>query len=211
MRRLARFLTVCVAAGAAVGAGQVPASADLVDRVLAVAAGQVIMLSDVRAFVELRLVDPPASADPVPEILAAVIERQLVLNEISANLIEEPSSQEVDGRMAAVADGLGGDDVLRRLLPTVGFTTDDLRQLLREDLRVERYLARRFPGARQPTEAELAAWMRDHADEPRDGGAPSREDARDEARRQLTRALREASIDAWVSTLVDRADVYRVP
>jgi hypothetical protein len=202
---------MCVAVAPVIGAGQAPVSLALVDRVLAVVARQVIMLSDVRAFLELGLVDPSASADPVPETLTVLIERQLVVNEISANVIEEPSTQEVEGQMAVVAERLGGLDALRAVLPTVGFTADDLKQLLREDLRVERYLARRFPGARQPTEEELAAWMREHADELRDDGALSLEAARDEARRQLTRALRQESIDAWISTLVDRADVYRVP
>ena len=204
-------MAMCVAVAPVIGAGQAPVSLALVDRVLAVVARQVIMLSDVRAFLELGLVDPSASADPVPETLTVLIERQLVVNEISANVIEEPSTQEVEGQMAVVAERLGGLDALRAVLPTVGFTADDLKQLLREDLRVERYLARRFPGARQPTEEELAAWMREHADELRDDGALSLEAARDEARRQLTRALRQESIDAWISTLVDRADVYRVP
>ena len=211
MIRVARSLAMCVAVAPVIGAGQAPVSLALVDRVLAVVARQVIMLSDVRAFLELGLVDLPASADPVPETLTALIERQLVVNEISANVIEEPSTQEVEGQMAVVAERLGGLDALRAVLPTVGFTADDLKQLLREDLRVERYLARRFPGARQPTEEELAAWMREHADELRDDGALSLEAARDEARRQLTRALRQESIGAWVSTLVDRADVSRVP
>lgn len=211
MIRVARSLAMCVAVAPVIGAGQAPVSLALVDRVLAVVARQVIMLSDVRAFLELGLVDPSASADPVPETLTVLIERQLVVNEISANVIEEPSTQEVEGQMAVVAERLGGLDALRAVLPTVGFTADDLKQLLREDLRVERYLARRFPGARQPTEEELAAWMREHADELRDDGALSLEAARDEARRQLTRALRQESIDAWISTLVDRADVYRVP
>ena len=211
MIRVARSLAMCVAVAPVIGAGQAPVSLALVDRVLAVVARQVIMLSDVRAFLELGLVDPSASADPVPETLTVLIERQLVVNEISANVIEEPSTQEVEGQMAVVAERLGGLDALRAVLPTVGFTADDLKQLLREDLRVERYLARRFPGARQPTEEELEAWMQEHAEELRDDPARSLEEARDEARRQLTRALRQESIGAWVSTLVDRADVSRVP
>jgi hypothetical protein len=213
MRHTVRLLTVCVASSAAIGAGQAPAPAsrDLVDRVVAVAANQVIMLSDARAFLELRLVDTRGASDPIPPILTTLIERQLVLAEIPANLIADPSRVEVDRSMAAVAERLGGDEVLASLLPTVGFTRDDLSQVLREDLRVERYLARRFPGARQPTQEELDIWMQEHADAQSASPTPSIEAARDEARRQLTQALRQASIDAWVATLVDRGDAYRVP
>lgn len=213
MRHTVRLLTVCVASSAAIGAGQAPAPAsrDLVDRVVAVAANQVIMLSDARAFLELRLVDTRGASDPIPPILTTLIERQLVLAEIPANLIADPSRVEVDRSMAAVAERLGGDEVLASLLPTVGFTRDDLSQVLREDLRVERYLARRFPGARQPTQEELDLWMQEHTDAQSASPTPSIEAARDEARRQLTQALRQASIDAWVATLVDRGDAYRVP
>jgi hypothetical protein len=211
MRHAVRLLTVCVASSAVIGAGQAPAPRDLVDRVVAVVANHVIMLSDARAFLELRLVETPGAADPVPPILTTLIERHLVLAEIPANLIAEPSRLEVDRSMAVVAERLGGDEVLASLLPTVGFSRDDLSQVLREDLRVERYLARRFPGARQPTQEELDVWIREHADAQSASPTPSVEAARDEARRQLTQALRQASIDAWVATLVDRGDAYRVP
>lgn len=211
MRHTARLLTVCVASSATLAAGQPPASMNLVDKVVAVAANQVIMLSDTRAFLELGLLDADGAADPNSTILNTLIERQLVLAEIPANLIAEPSGSEVDQRLAVVAERLGGDEVLAGLLPTVGFTRGDLRQVLREDLRVERYLARRFPGARQPTEEEIETWIEEHADEPSLSGTASREGTRDEARRQLTQALRQASIDAWVATLVDRSDAYRVP
>ncbi len=213
MRHAVRLLTVCVASSAVIGAGQAPAPAsmDLVDRVVAVASNHVIMLSDARAFLALRLVDTAGVSDPIPSISTTLIERRLVLAEIPANLIAEPSRAEVDRSMAVVAERLGGDEVLASLLPTVGFTRDDLSQVLREDLRVERYLARRFPGARQPTQEELDVWMREHADPQSTSPTPSIEAARDEARRQLTQALRQASIDAWVATLVDRGDAYRVP
>ena len=204
MRHAVRLLTVCVASSAVIGAGQAPAPAsmDLVDRVVAVASNHVIMLSDARAFLALRLVDTAGVSDPIPSISTTLIERRLVLAEIPANLIAEPSRAEVDRSMAVVAERLGGDEVLASLLPTVGFT---------RDLRVERYLARRFPGARQPTQEELDVWMREHADPQSTSPTPSIEAARDEARRQLTQALRQASIDAWVATLVDRGDAYRVP
>lgn len=213
MRHAVRLLTVCVASSAVIGAGQAPAPAsmDLVDRVVAVASNHVIMLSDARAFLALRLVDTAGVSDPIPSISTTLIERRLVLAEIPANLIAEPSRAEVDRSMAVVAERLGGDEVLASLLPTVGFTRDDLSQVLREDLRVERYLARRFPGARQPTQEELDVWMREHADPQSTSPTPSIEAARYEARRQLTQALRQASIDAWVATLVDRGDAYRVP
>ena len=55
---------------------------EIVERVMAVVAGDVIMLSDVNAVKELGLVPVPAGADPVREILTRLIDRALMLNEV---------------------------------------------------------------------------------------------------------------------------------
>ena len=83
--------------------------------------------------------------------------------------------------------------------------------MLRGDLRIERYLARRFVSARQPTEDEVAVYFRDHADEFLTNGVlPSFDAARGEARRRLSEGLRQERIDDWVASLAARADVVRV-
>lgn len=209
--RVAGALMVCLASTTVLGAAQTPAPAELVDRVVAVAANQVIMLSDVRAFQALRLVAPANVADLFPEIVTTLIERQLVLDEIPANLIADPSGEDVDDQLVVVSERLGGEEVLGGLLPTVGLTRADLRQVLRDDLRIERYLARRFPGARQPTQEEVRVWIEEHPEVSAGSPTPTPEQVREEALRQLTRRLRQAAIDAWVATLVDRGDAYRVP
>ena len=193
------------------GIGQPPGAGDLIDSVLAVVEGQVIMLSDVRAFLDLRLIESPDAGDPVPPVLTALIERQLILEEVARYVVEEPSTAEVEGRLTDVVGRLGGSEALDRLLPAVGLTVDDLRQVLRDSLRIERYLARRFVSARQPTEDEVVAYFREHADEFRaDGVPPSFDAARDEARRRLSEALRRELIDGWIASLAARADVFRV-
>ena len=206
--RLAFFGAVV---GATLASGQTPGSGERIDRVLAVVEGQVILLSDVRAFLELRLIERSDATDPTPPVLTALIERQLVLEAAARYGVEAPTSDEVDARLAAVVDRVGGTEALQERLPTVGFTLNDLRQVLRNDLRIERYLARRFVSARQPTEDEVAAFFRDHADEFLiDGVLPSFDAVRDDARRRLSEELRQGQIDDWVALLADRADVFRV-
>ena len=190
---------------------QTPGPGDLIDRVLAVVEGQVIMLSDVRAFLELRLIEPPDATDPISAVLTALIERQLILEELTRYVVEEPAPVEVDVRLAELVARVAGAEAFEHLLPTVGFAVDDLRQVLRDDLRIERYLARRFPSARPPTEDEVAAYFRDHAVEFRSGGVPQSFDAaRDEARRRLSEVLRQELIDDWIARLTARGDVFRV-
>ncbi len=183
---------------------------ELIDSVLAVVEAQVILLSDVRLFLDLRLIEPPDAADPTRPVLTALIERQLMLEEVMRYVVEEPLPGELDARLATVVARVGGPTAFQALLSTVGFTVDDLRQVLRNDLRIERYLVRRF-GSPQPTEDEVAAYFTDHADDFRiDGVLPSLDAARDDARRRLSTQLRQDAIDDWVASLTARADVFRV-
>ena len=211
VRRLVRLAFFGAVVGVTLGIGQRSGSGERIDRVLAVVEGQVILLSDVRAFLDLRLIESPDAADPAPLILTALIERQLILEEAVRYGVEAPTSEDVDARMAAVVARVGGNTAFQERLPAVGFTLDDLKQVLRNDLRIERYLDRRFVSARQPTEDEVAAFFRDHADEFLAGGVlPSFDAVRDDARRRLSKELRQGRIDDWVALLVDRADVFRV-
>ncbi|MDP6582056.1 MAG: hypothetical protein QF681_15485 [Vicinamibacterales bacterium] len=209
--RLTRVVLLCAVMCVTLGFRQPLGPGDLLDRILAVVEGQVIMLSDVRAFLELRLIEPPDAPDPTALVLTALIERQLILDEVARYVVDEPSTAELDARLALVVARVGGPDAFEQVLATVGFAADDLRQVLREDLRIEQYLARRFPSARQPTEDEVAAYFLEHIDEFQIDGVPqSFEVARDDAQRRLSAQLREELIDDWTAGLSRRADVFRV-
>ena len=183
---------------------------ELVDRVLAVVEAHVILLSDVRAFLDLRLIETFDVTDPTRSVLTALIERHLMLEEVARYVIEEPLPEDVDARLAQAVARVGGQEAFQKLLPTVGFTVDDFRQELQNDLRIERYLDRRF-GSPQPTGDDVAAYFSDHADDFRTNGVlPSFDAARDEARSRLSKALRQQAIDDWVASLTTRADVFRV-
>ena len=183
---------------------------ELVDRVLAVVEAHVILLSDVRAFLDLRLIETFDVTDPTRSVLTALIERHLMLEEVARYVIEEPLPEDVDARLAQAVARVGGPEAFQKLLPTVGFTVDDFRQELQNDLRIERYLDRRF-GSPQPTGDDVAAYFSDHADDFRTNGVlPSFDAARDEARSRLSKALRQQAIDDWVASLTTRADVFRV-
>ena len=91
------------------GAGQSPPGAgQLLDRVLAVVGGQVILLSDVRLFLETGLVEPSGAADPVPPALERLIERRLILDEAARYVVEEPLQGEVDARLGQIERRLDG-------------------------------------------------------------------------------------------------------
>src|SRR5471032_2258897 len=70
--------------------------AETIDRVLAVAAGQLITLSDVTVATDLGLQSPDGSADPVRAVLSKLIDRELVLAEVDRYAPAEPTTEAVD-------------------------------------------------------------------------------------------------------------------
>ena len=136
----------CVAAVVAASVLPVVAArsqTEILDRILAVVNGQVIMQSDVRAFIELRLVEIPSGPDQESQVLTHVIERRLILDQVD-RVVAEPAPALVDRRFAAVRDRFASAEDLATVLERVGLTSDDLRQVLADDVRRDVYLEGRF-------------------------------------------------------------------
>lgn len=185
-RRLIRrvglaLLLVCVMTGGLAGdaEGQVVGQSgadEVIDRVLAVAAGDLIMLSDVRAARELGLVPTPAAAassaasDLGSEraVLSALIDRALVLDEVNRFAPPEPSLAAVDLAFTDVRDRVGSLAALDVVLARGGLDQRQLREMLRQNLRIRAYLDQRFsddtPARAQAAIAEWTAGLRRRAD-----------------------------------------------
>ncbi len=181
-RRLIRrvglaLLLVCVMTGGLAGdaEGQVVGQSgadEVIDRVLAVAAGDIIMLSDVRAARELGLVPTPAAAasDLGSEraVLSALIDRALVLDEVNRFAPPEPSLAAVDLAFTDVRDRVGSLAALDVVLAQGGLDQRQLREMLRQNLRIRAYLDQRFsddtPARAQAAIAEWTAGLRRRAD-----------------------------------------------
>src|SRR6267378_4134529 len=89
-----------------------PASAETIDRVLAVVAGQLITLTDVTAARDLGLQSADNAADPVRAILSKLIDRELILAEVDRYAPPEPTADAIDREVERIrarfssADGL---------------------------------------------------------------------------------------------------------
>ena len=137
------------------------AQAVTLDRILAIVNGQVITHSDVRAFIDLRLVDIQDGPVPEVEMLNFLIERRVVLDEVNRFVITEPTSVAVDRRLDLLLNQLPDGLELNLVLDRVGLTVGDLRQLLADEIRREVYLVDRFgvtgDERRQVAEADWVA------------------------------------------------------
>src|SRR6266850_4885668 len=77
-------------------------SAETIDRVLAVVAGQIITLSDVTAARALGLQSPGDAGDPVRAVLSKLMDRELVLAEVERYAPPEPAAAAVDREIDAI-------------------------------------------------------------------------------------------------------------
>ena len=88
----------------------VPVSTQQLDQILAVVSGQIVLRSDVRAFLELDLVDKVESSDPTQAdqyYVTKLIERQLALDEVNRYRIPIPASEEVEEEIGVIQDLVG--------------------------------------------------------------------------------------------------------
>ena len=125
-----------------------PADAEIIDRILAVAEGHLITLSDVRAVLRLGLVTVPEDQeDRIGAALDTMIERRLILTEVERYAPPEPAPATVDARVAAIDARFGDALALEVVLTQLGMTRQDLRRHVRDDLRIDAYLQQRFASA----------------------------------------------------------------
>ncbi|MEQ1871043.1 MAG: hypothetical protein ABL961_13595 [Vicinamibacterales bacterium] len=135
-------------------------TAEVLDRVLAVAAGDVILLSDVRAARDLGLVPDGGAPDPDRAVLTALIDRALMLDEVDRYATGEALEADVERALDEVRTRVGSPSALTTVLARIGLSERQLRETLRQNLRIRAYLAQRFSGdTRERTQAAIGEWV----------------------------------------------------
>ena len=135
------------------------ASAEVIDRVLAVVAGQVILLSDVTAARDLGLQSAAGAADPVRAILVKLIDRELVLAEVDRYAPPEPDAVAVDRGVAALRARFPSAQAFDAILEKSGIDENHVRETVRQDLRLAAYLEQRFATAGDRRTQLITDWM----------------------------------------------------
>ena len=129
--------------------------------------GQVILASDVRAFLDLGLyergpwrVREQDSAGLEAAALNHLIERRLALDEVNRYRQALPPPASVDRYLASVRARFADDEAFAAVLAAVGLELEDLRQILRDDIRIEAYIAERLGGRAELVEDWVAGLLR---------------------------------------------------
>ena len=177
------------------------------DRVLAVVAGELILLSDVRAAREFGFVTIERSGDQDAQALARMIDRALILAEVDRFAPPEPDAPAVDKGVDALRQRFSSAESFAAALARVGIEERHLREYVRQDLRMAAYLEQRFT-AIPPPEEEIDRYYREHPDRfTRDGVLIPLEDARPAIVQALAAQGREALVGEWLAGLRRRADI----
>jgi hypothetical protein len=188
-----------------------PLRSEIIDRILAVIEGQLITLSDVRAVTRLGLETAPQSGDPILSVLDKLIDRHLMLVEVDRYAPPEPSTAEIDAQLQVVQKRFPDALAFETTLGQVGWSRDDVRRYVRDELRTERYLQQRFAATIQPSDEELAAYYRVRAEDFTRGGVlPPYSDVREDVRNRFVSERRSTLVREWLASLRRRANIVTV-
>ena len=184
-----------------------PASGQLLlDRVAARVNGAVITLTDVRAALALGIVEAPDGPDRESVATDQLINRQLVLAEVARFVPPEPTATAVANETAALAAKAGAG--LAALMTATGIDEEGIRDIARDNLRIQSYLNQRFGATVQVTEDEVTQYYRIHPDEfTRNGTLAPFAEVQALVRERAGAQRRAAIVAQWMTDLRTRADV----
>jgi hypothetical protein len=189
-------------------AGTAARQETLVERTVAVVGGTAITLSDVQTALALGLVEG-VGPDAEAQAVARLVERWLILHEVSRFAPPEPADAEVAARVAAVAARAGSPEALATQLARGGFTPGRLAAWLRDDLRIAAYLDQRFATAGVASEADVAEYAAAHAADLDAAGVTAADRPR-VARERLQAERRRDLITDWLAELRRRTAVIEI-
>jgi hypothetical protein len=165
-------------------------SAEIIDRILATVAGQIITKSDVEAARSLGLIQPAVAESQSPDeaALQALIDRVLMLNEVRRVVPRAPTAAAMTARIAEIRSRFPSQAALQQALAASGIDEAVLRIYAEDDLSLASYLDERFSAAAQPTDQEVLQAGQDN-------------------RAKLAAERRRTLVNAWIAELRRRADI----
>jgi hypothetical protein len=183
----------------------------ILDRVVARVDGNPITLSDVRAAIRLGIVEPAEGVDPMLFGLRQLIERRLVLAEVARFAPPDPDPTTLSGQVSALKARVGSAADLAALERSTGYGEQQIRDVARDNLRIQAYLNQRFGASVQPSDEEVGQYYRTHLDEfTKDGRVIPFVEAEPAARQKAAAERRRAVIFQWMRELHQRADVVEL-
>jgi uncharacterized RDD family membrane protein YckC len=184
----------------AIGAFALPASATLVERIVAVANDHLVTASDLTAYQTLFAPEGESSDRAVQTL----VERKLLLDEADRFAVGAPDEAAVARRVAAAEQRLGGAREVDQALERLGWDRADLRAWIVEDLRIAEFLDQRIYFFVLISPEDVAAYHESHHDE---YPALTPEEAREAITKRLTQERGDEKQHHFVAALRAKATI----
>jgi parvulin-like peptidyl-prolyl isomerase len=205
MLRRAAAVTMVLAVMSAVA---VHGQGEVIDRVLAVVAGDIITQSDVDGAIALGLAPTDGTQDRRGAALQRLIDRELALREVRRYLPPEPDPVVVEERLETIRRRFPSAAAFEQTLALSATDDARVREMIRDDLRIRAYTDERFGASPEPSDEELTAYYQEHlSDFTRAGRVQSLADARAEVRRRLEASRYDMLVRDWLAGLRRRAEI----
>ena len=133
--------------------------AEVIDRVLAVVAGQPITLSDVIGARDLGFESAEGASDPLRAVLSRLIDRELMSAEAERYGPPEPTAEAVDRDVARVRARFATPADFAGAAARSGIDDKHLRETVRQNLRIAAYLDQRFTAAGERRQVMIDEWV----------------------------------------------------
>ena len=186
--------------------GTTLAAQTLLDRVVARVNGTVILLSDVRAAVDLGLIEAASDSD---DAIEQMVQRTLLMDEVNRFPPPEPPATAIDMEVERLRQRAGSFEAVEQ---RTGLTADQVRMLARNRLRIQGYIDQRFGLTVPLTDEQVLQYYRDHADEfVSNGQVVPFDRAQGLARERAGLEQRQRTIAQWLGDLRARAAVTTPP
>ena len=184
----------------AIGTFALPASAILVERIVAVANGHLVTASDLTAYQTFFAPE----GDSSDRAVQTLVERELLLDEADRFAVGAPDEAAVARRVAAAEQRLGGAREVDQALERLGWDRADLRAWIVEDLRIAEFLDQRIYFFVLISPEDVAAYHESHRDE---YAALTLEEAREAITKRLTQERGDEKQRQFVAALRAKATI----
>src|SRR5215510_14598426 len=108
---------------------------------------------------DLGLQTAEGAADPVREILSKLIDRELIVAEVDRYAPPEPTSEAIDRETGRIRMRFPTSEAFVAILERSGTDEKQLREIVRQDLRIRAYLDQRFASAQERRQALMDDWL----------------------------------------------------
>jgi peptidyl-prolyl cis-trans isomerase SurA len=198
------------ALGLALSAGASIASAEIVDRIVAIIDREVVTLSEAEQSREIAGART-GEAPPLAAIVERLIESRLVEREVERFTDVEVPSESIDAALREVRAGFPSESSFLAMLERSGLSEAELRGSLRRQLRTAQYLEQRFRPLTFVSEDQIEAYYRDELAPTIAGGnrVPALAEVEGAIRRILEERAFNHRVEEWIALLKDRARIRR--